>query len=72
MSGQSVYAAAGSHGTLHVGDSLVPLLVAGAPAGTSIPSVPRIVDVEPLCRAILGIAGGPAPGASHFDARTGE
>jgi hypothetical protein len=43
----------GSHGSLHVSDSMVPLIMAGAPAGIELPAYPRIVDVVPLCLAIL-------------------
>lgn len=68
MAGQSVHSGAGSHGTLHELDSRVPLLVAGAPEELRIPQQPRIVDVEPLCRALLDISGGIPPGASHTGA----
>ena len=65
-SGQSLHGRGGSHGSLHALDSLVPFLVAGAPAGLGLPAHSRIVDVEPLCRRVLGLrAGGTAPGDSH-------
>ena len=64
--GQNVHRHGGSHGTLHELDSVVPLLVAGAPDGFELPEHPRIVDVEPLCRAVLGLpAGATRPGGSH-------
>ena len=66
MPGQSVHGGAGSHGTLHELDSLVPLLMAGVPAGVRLPEAPRIVDVEPLCRQMLALDGGLPPGASHM------
>lgn len=52
----SVHAGGGSHGSLHLVDSLVPLLVAGAPEGIEPPAQPRTVDVAPLCLSILGLA----------------
>jgi Type I phosphodiesterase / nucleotide pyrophosphatase len=41
----------GSHGSLAAEDSLVPLVVAGFPAGESFPSQPSITDLQPfVCR----------------------
>jgi hypothetical protein len=57
----------GSHGSLHEDDSTMPLLLAGAPAGVTLPEQPRIVDVAPLCLAVLGITPRYAIGASHLD-----
>ncbi len=51
----SIHAGGGSHGSLHVGDSTVPLLLAGAPAGIELPAPSRTVDVKPLCLSILGL-----------------
>jgi hypothetical protein len=55
----------GSHGSLHADDSLVPLIVAGAPSGFRLPSNPRTVDVAPLCLSLLGVESGPAVGESR-------
>jgi hypothetical protein len=57
----------GSHGSLHKEDSTMPLLLAGAPAGVSLPEHPRIVDVAPLCLDVLGIEPRYAVGVSHLD-----
>jgi hypothetical protein len=46
---------AGSHGSLHVTDSLVPLIAAGLPKGLAPPERTRTIDVAPLCRAVLGL-----------------
>ncbi|MFZ5633132.1 MAG: alkaline phosphatase family protein [Bacillota bacterium] len=43
----------GSHGSLHRDDSLVPLIVAGAPFG---PSMPRLLDLAPFVRSQYGLA----------------
>jgi hypothetical protein len=59
--GQRPHKGAGSHGALHESDSLVPLLVAGA-ASAAPPRPARIVDVEPLCRQILGLPPPATPG----------
>lgn len=55
----------GSHGSLHALDSLVPLIMAGAPEGVHLPPHPRSVDVEPLVLQSLGIEPQIEPGASH-------
>ena len=65
VTGQDPHTGGGSHGTLHALDSIVPLLVAGAPPGVRIPPHPRIVDVEPLCRQVLGIEQEIPPGVSR-------
>lgn len=54
LSTTSVHTAGGSHGALHAGDSIVPLITAGIPAGITLPKNPRTVDVAPLCLSILG------------------
>lgn len=53
--GQSVHFRAGSHGTLHALDSLVPLLVSGTPEHLALPHPSRIVDVASLCLSVLGL-----------------
>lgn len=50
-----VHAGGGSHGSLHVLDSVSPLWVAGAPAELALPAQPRSVDVAPLCLKVLGL-----------------
>ncbi|MEZ4711751.1 MAG: alkaline phosphatase family protein [Caldilineaceae bacterium] len=52
-----IHAGGGSHGSLHVLDSVSPLWVAGAPAGIELPDQPRSVDVAPLCLQLLGLEG---------------
>ncbi|MCB0008790.1 MAG: hypothetical protein KDE04_20130 [Anaerolineales bacterium] len=47
------YPGGGSHASLHRLDSQPPLLLAGVPAGVTIPAQPRIIDIAPLCQAIL-------------------
>ena len=47
------YPGGGSHASLHRLDSQPPLLLAGVPAGVTVPAQPRIVDIAPLCQAIL-------------------
>lgn len=51
----ATHAGGGSHGSLHRTDSIVPLLVAGAPDDFEFPANPRIVDVSPICLSLLGI-----------------
>jgi len=63
--GQSVHRKAGSHGTLHELDSLVPLLVAGAGSPPHIPVQPRIVDVAPLAASVLALSLATRVGQSH-------
>ena len=57
-----IHAGGGSHGSLHVLDSVSPLWVAGAPddvgpIGDAQVQNLRSVDLVPICLAILGIAG---------------
>jgi hypothetical protein len=61
-----IHQGGGSHGSLHVLDSLSPLIMAGAPEGVELPQQPRLVDVAPLCLTVLGIEPDHAPGASHI------
>jgi len=55
MAGINIHPNGGSHGSLHALDSTSPLLVAGLPAGLSLPEHPRTIDVAPLCLAAMGI-----------------
>lgn len=57
--------AGGSHGSLHVLDSLSPLIVAGAPPGTTVPRQARTVDIVPLALAVLGLPAERPVGAGH-------
>lgn len=59
------YHPGGSHGALHIMDSEIPLILAGAPDHVVLPDQPRTVDVAPLCLAILGIPSPRPVGASH-------
>jgi len=45
----------GSHGSLHKDDSLIPLIIAGAPVDLALPTPFRLLDVAPLCLEILGL-----------------
>lgn len=45
----------GSHGSLHALDSTAPLITAGVPSDVALPKHPRVIDVAPLCLAILGL-----------------
>jgi hypothetical protein len=65
VSQAEIHAGGGSHGALHAADSVVPLLMAGAPAGVAMPPHPRTVDVTPLCLAALGLPAEPGVGASR-------
>lgn len=65
-----VHTGGGSHGSLHILDSVVPLLLAGAPPGTRLPPNARAVDVAPLCLSILGITPARHVGASHVQDAT--
>lgn len=56
----------GSHGALHLGDSQVPLILAGLPHGITVPAQPRAVDVAPICLDILQITSPYRAGASHI------
>lgn len=59
---------AASHGSLHVCDSISPLIAAGLPADVTLPDRLRIVDIAPLCRSLLGIDKTQA--AHHANATT--
>jgi hypothetical protein len=61
----SVHNGGGSHGSLHSHDSVVPLLIAGAPEGIELPRYPRTVDVGPLCLDIMGLQSERSAGTSH-------
>jgi hypothetical protein len=63
--GQSVHHGAGSHGTLHENDSVVPLLVAGMDIHLPLGPRSRIVDVAPLCLHALDLESRFLPGESH-------
>jgi len=56
----------GSHAALHWRDSETALLVGGLPPGVAVPDHPRIVDVVPLCLAILEVPADRAPGTGHY------
>ena len=58
---------AGAHGSLHALDSVVPLLVAGAPGELRFEHTPRTIDVAGLCLQILGLPVPIFPGMSHAD-----
>ncbi|MEZ4664686.1 MAG: alkaline phosphatase family protein [Caldilineaceae bacterium] len=64
-----VHAGGGSHGSLHVLDSVSPLWVAGAPAGIELPAQPRSVDVAPLCLKVLGLKDSPQLGAKRAESQ---
>jgi hypothetical protein len=51
----NVHTRGGSHGSLHELDSIMPLMLAGAPKDIALPAHPRTVDIAPLCLAILGL-----------------
>lgn len=59
--------AGGSHGSLHVDESLVPLVAAGLPEGVRIAPPTRTVDVTPLCLEVLGLTPPRSIGASHVE-----
>ncbi|MEZ4869182.1 MAG: alkaline phosphatase family protein [Caldilineaceae bacterium] len=63
-----IHAGGGSHGSLHVLDSVSPLWVAGAPTGMTLPPQPRAVDVLPLCLASLGLPSEYQPGDARMQA----
>jgi hypothetical protein len=63
--GQSVHRGAGSHGTLHELDSLVPLLIAGTDLQLPTGARSRIVDVAPLCLQLLDLKSEFLAGATH-------
>lgn len=51
----SLHLGGGSHGSLHVLDSVSPLFIAGAPDHVKMPEHPRTVDIAPLCLAVLDL-----------------
>jgi hypothetical protein len=51
----SIHVGGGSHGALHKGDSLSPLIVAGGPDQLGLPKTPRSIDIAPLCLRLLGL-----------------
>ena len=63
----SIHGGGGSHGSLHAQDSVVPLLIAGAPGGIELPPYPRTVDVAPICLNVLGLEAERQVGVSHVD-----
>lgn len=54
--GGGVHVGGGSHAALHRLDSTTPVLLAGAPAGVSLPAHFRSIDVAPLVMKMLGLA----------------
>lgn len=65
LSETSVHVGGGSHGSLHAGDSLSPLIVAGAPQPVHLPDQVRTIDVTPLCLNLLGLEFAYPIGASR-------
>ena len=67
-SGGVHHAGAGSHGSLHAADSLVPLITAGFDEPPGFPARPSITDITPLVRSRL-LAGGHAAAvpSSRYD-----
>ncbi|HXF64472.1 MAG TPA: alkaline phosphatase family protein [Caldilineaceae bacterium] len=61
----AIHRGGGSHGSLHHSDSVVPLLMAGAPDDVQLPARTRSVDVTPLVLRILKVDGGPPLGESR-------
>lgn len=66
----AIHPGGGSHGSLHLLDSLSPLWVAGAPNELELPHHLRTVDIVPLCSSILGLHHEYAPGASRANVET--
>jgi hypothetical protein len=64
------HAGAGSHGSLHAADSLVPLITLGFEGEIRHPQRPSITDIAPMVRAHL-LGGGDAAAAlpSRYDGR---
>jgi hypothetical protein len=52
-----IHAGGGSHGSLHAGDSLTSLLLAGHCGELDLPAMPRLVDIKSICLALLGLDG---------------
>jgi hypothetical protein len=55
LANMSIHTGGGSHGSLHAVDSIVPLIMAGAPDDIDLPTYPRSIDITPLCLEILGL-----------------
>lgn len=49
----AVHHGGGSHGSLHVLDSVAPIIIAGAPHSVMLPKNPRIVDLAAVIRSVL-------------------
>lgn len=64
--GIEIHAGGGSHGALHAADSVVPLIVAGAPPDVRLPAHPRTVDITPLCLSALDLRHELPVGASRI------
>ncbi|HYF02711.1 MAG TPA: alkaline phosphatase family protein, partial [Patescibacteria group bacterium] len=62
----AVHHGGGSHGSLHVLDSVAPLIIAGAPEDANIPNNPRIVDLAGIILSILGLDTPHRTDASHI------
>jgi hypothetical protein len=67
LPGTSLHSGGGSHGSLHAQDSVVLLLICGAPDGIELPPYPRTVDVAPICLNVLGLKAERPVGMSHVD-----
>lgn len=63
--GGSVHVAGASHGALHALDSVVPLLVSGAPDAIDWKAPPRTVDIAAVCLSLLGLESWRQIGDSH-------
>lgn len=63
--GSQVHVGGGSHASLHALDSVIPLIVAGAPPDLPLPPHLRTVDITPLCLSILGLTPPVPVGASR-------
>jgi len=61
-----IHPGGGSHASLHILDSLSPLIVAGAPPDLVLPDQMRTVDLVPLVLSLLGIEPETPVGASHL------
>jgi hypothetical protein len=53
--GGKAHVGGGSHGALHMLDSLSPVIVSGAPRGFKLPDACRSIDIAPLCLQLLGL-----------------
>jgi hypothetical protein len=61
-----IHPGGGSHASLHILDSLSPLIIAGAPPDLVLPDQMRTVDISPLVLTLLGIEPETPIGASHL------